>query len=672
MSEYYSGGFLSRQTSITGARSYIQPRSLSAYEDAFSFEETGWLDIKESPSSPWERRWFSFTDGELSYTQSQNSGISDPRVVIPIENIMKLISEDKDDCLIVITNDRRITIRSNNIDDLNRWKFSFQKSVALTMTKIKSGMIRDSWNDSTLNTNELNSELGFGHGYHNRVVQRRRSLVSATDAENDDSIDWNADDTSPRNRPRSYRRRHDGELSLVDLTKLDAQPAVTGDTAYSAPNTPMTDKRAAAIPILKHTGSNSSGHSAVHSSSYSHGSILSHAAHHSSGYHMTTPPHSPSSDSSAAMTPIRPGRKRTSSSDEGAVFAMEEDMTCDNGCDDHTKLRWVVGTCSIQGPRSYNEDRYVAIPDLQKDALNQHIASGAHGEFSCLSGGPSQAFFAVYDGHCGVHASTHLQNMLHHAIYKHPKYGTDNESAISETCVQTDKDFLKHCVEKNIASGTTALGVFIQQNKLILFNIGDCEAVLSCESKLPNECVALNSRHSPGREDERQRVRDANGWITEEKELYLGKLRHMDLNNNDAYVMNQATGIDWVTIYRVCGDMAVSRSIGDPDYKGFVPGQRVDGYFHWPATHDQTFSSDLLIPNPEVVTVELTNDHEFLILASDGLWDVVSKPEAVRRTRLMLGEGKELAHIAEELCDLAIRCGGSDNVTIVIVQFVHL
>ena len=58
------------------------------------------------------------------------------------------------------------------------------------MTKIKSGMIRDSWNDSTLNTNELNSELGFGHGYHNRVVQRRRSLVSATDAENDDSIDW--------------------------------------------------------------------------------------------------------------------------------------------------------------------------------------------------------------------------------------------------------------------------------------------------------------------------------------------------------------------------------------------------------------------------------------------------------------------------------------------------
>lgn len=32
-----AGGFLSRQTSYTGARSYIQPRSLSAYEDAFRY-----------------------------------------------------------------------------------------------------------------------------------------------------------------------------------------------------------------------------------------------------------------------------------------------------------------------------------------------------------------------------------------------------------------------------------------------------------------------------------------------------------------------------------------------------------------------------------------------------------------------------------------------------------
>lgn len=38
-----------------------------------------------------------------------------------------------------------------------------------------------------------------------------------------------------------------------------------------------------------------------------------------------------------------------------------------------TTLRWVIGTCSIQGKRDYNEDRFVVIPDLQKDAYNHHI-----------------------------------------------------------------------------------------------------------------------------------------------------------------------------------------------------------------------------------------------------------------------------------------------------------
>lgn len=43
--------------------------------------------------------------------------------------------------------------------------------------------------------------------------------------------------------------------------------------------------------------------------------------------------------------------------------------------------------------------------------------------------------------------------------------------------------------------------------------------------------------------------------------------------------------------------------------------------------------ADLIIPDPECISIELHRDVEFLILASDGLWDVVSPPEAVRRVR---------------------------------------
>ena len=42
---------------------------------------------------------------------------------------------------------------------------------------------------------------------------------------------------------------------------------------------------------------------------------------------------------------------------------------------------------------------------------------------------------------------------------------------------------------------------------------------------------------------------------------------------------------------------------------------------------------DLLIPMPEIQSITLLPEHEFLILASDGLWDVISSQEAVAYVR---------------------------------------
>lgn len=126
-----------------------------------------------------------------------------------------------------------------------------------------------------------------------------------------------------------------------------------------------------------------------------------------------------------------------------------------------------------------------------------------------------------------------------------------------------------------------------------------------------------------------------------------------------------------MTIHRVCGELAVSRSIGDPDYKSFTPGEKVDAFFLWPEEHDQVFLADLVIPIPECRFLEISSSDEFLILASDGLWDVISGQEAVTETRNLLSEGKTPSEAADVLCELALKLGSSDNVTVVIVQFIH-
>ena len=62
---------------------------------------------------------------------------------------------------------------------------------------------------------------------------------------------------------------------------------------------------------------------------------------------------------------------------------------------------------------------------------------------------------------------------------------------------------------------------------------------------------------------------------------------------------------------------------------------------------------------------------EFCVMASDGLWDVMSSEIIIKRVHDLLATGTELDDVAEELCELAIRLGSSDNVTLVIIQFIN-
>lgn len=85
--------------------------------------------------------------------------------------------------------------------------------------------------------------------------------------------------------------------------------------------------------------------------------------------------------------------------------------------------------------------------------------------------------------------------------------------------------------------------------------------------------------------------------------------------------------MQWVTINRVCGELSVSRSIGDPDFKGFTAaaaaaaqmadegasdaaavvgeGVEADFPFAFPPGHSGTFSEDLVIADPEVMEAEV-------------------------------------------------------------------
>ena len=385
-------------------------------------------------------------------------------------------------------------------------------------------------------------------------------------------------------------------------------------------------------------------------------------------------------------------------------------------------ITWSHGACTRLGPRSANEDRYVAIDNLDKylsltgginynNNNNNSNNNKEHSSFlinpdhiyntgSVCQGidvniddaqlsqqypntpasaylkqltlanegtnpGPS-GYYAVYDGHCGYQAAQYLQCHLHELLYNDHAFHNEEsiQQCLHETCKNIDYTFLDECKEKQMYCGSTALGVIIRGSKLYVFSIGDCLACLS--SNNGSRVTILNNPHKPGAPAELERIKNANGWITEEKELYMGRLHRMDLS--DPIVREKAQQVTWVIIHRVCGELAVSRSIGDPDYKRFAPNEPVDALFDWPEGHSESFAADLVIPDPEVTIYDISVNDDFFIIASDGLWDVITCEDAIARVTSDLNEGKSCDECAENLSDLALKLGSSDNVTIVIVS----
>jgi len=60
-------------------------------------------------------------------------------------------------------------------------------------------------------------------------------------------------------------------------------------------------------------------------------------------------------------------------------------------------------------------------------------------------------------------------------------------------------------------------------------------------------------------------------------------------------------------------------------------------FFPFPDDHPRTFCEDLVLATPEVREHTLEEGDDFLVLATDGLWDVLS-PQGVSHTRSLTGD----------------------------------
>ncbi|RZB69301.1 putative protein phosphatase 2C 76 isoform C [Glycine soja] len=178
-----------------------------------------------------------------------------------------------------------------------------------------------------------------------------------------------------------------------------------------------------------------------------------------------------------------------------------------------------------------------------------------------------------------------------------------------ETYQQTDANFLDSEKDTFRDDGSTASTAVLVDNHLYVANVGDSRTIISKAGK----ANALSEDHKPNRSDERKRIENAGGVVM------------------------------WAGTWRVGGVLAMSRAFGNRMLKQFV------------------------VAEPEIQDQEIDEQIELIILASDGLWDVVQNDDAVSLARTE--EEPEAA--ARKLTEAAFSRGSADNITCIVVQFHH-
>lgn len=250
----------------------------------------------------------------------------------------------------------------------------------------------------------------------------------------------------------------------------------------------------------------------------------------------------------------------------------------------------------------------------------------SHTHILSLPDDDGTTFFGVYDGHGGSKISQHVGKHLHKYIIQREEYRRGEiEEAIRMGFLEMDEVMATDEALKEDSSGTTAVIVLVKNGQLYCGNVGDSRAVASVHGI--SEDLSLD--HKPTGEREHSRITRAGGYVE---------------------------------YSRVNGNLALSRALGDYGYKTNTKLQPEE---------------QVVTANPDVEVRKLSNEYEFILIACDGIWDVLTSQDAVDFVRARIAKGMEPEEICEALLDhclapdLSFGGLGCDNMTAILAVFLN-
>lgn len=247
---------------------------------------------------------------------------------------------------------------------------------------------------------------------------------------------------------------------------------------------------------------------------------------------------------------------------------------------------------------------------------------------------PNLSYFAIFDGHGGKDVASFLSINLHHFLIdeiNNINFGTNDEENISNIIESIKSAFMK--IDQNILSnenftndvGSTATLIFIYYNNL-------------------NENILNNNNDNGNKNVERTlicaNIGDSNGYLITKSNISQITKPHKCEDTSEVQRIKGTGGI--VFQGRIFGKLILTRTLGDKEMKKYG-----------------------VIPVPDFYTKKIEKDDLFVIIASDGIWDVINEEELYK-----MGNEKELSSeiFSKKIMDLAKERDTRDNSSCIVIK----
>jgi serine/threonine protein phosphatase PrpC len=246
---------------------------------------------------------------------------------------------------------------------------------------------------------------------------------------------------------------------------------------------------------------------------------------------------------------------------------------------------------------------------------------------------PRYAIYGIFDGHRGRQVSEYCSLNMAKVIWeKLAKRYTETE-ALREAFLDIDAQVCKNLSK----TGVAALVVLFDKLHNIVYtaNAGDCRAILINGDQVR----ILSNDHTVKNAAEVQRVQRVGSAISLEPVDFVADHKYKIIPPAAGYLNAQL-------VPRLFGVLNTTRSIGDKDIK--VKNRLA------------------LVAEPEITKTYVGSQQGALILASQGIWNVLSAPDvAFIASRVFLPTA---GRIASELVKNAIKKGMKDDITALVVK----